>query len=168
MGAGAYLLCYLLVYLTQRGSVEEHLSVVNAVADLFGGDPIPAWQAVGWLFYNAHLVGTRVPDFGGTSTRSFIANADDGSLALLYSIPPLFLVAAGYATVALDDADPEGLLGALAVAGYLPLAVSGILLFEFEVGDGVIAPEATGAVLLAGIVYPVVFGAVGGVLRERS
>lgn len=169
-GAGAYVLGYLLVYLTQRGSVEERLSAFNVVTDLLGGDPIPPWQAVGWLYYNAHFVATRLPGIGGPTTRNFIANADDGALTLLYLVPPLLLLGAGYAVATLSDADaPDvgGVAGALAVAGYLPLAVLGIVLFSYGTGDGSIAPDAITAVLLAGVVYPVVFGALGGALGGR-
>jgi hypothetical protein len=181
-GAGAYVLGYLIVYLTQRGSIEDRFTAFNVVTDVLGGDPIPVWQAIGWLFYNAHFVETRIPSIGGPSMRDFIRSADDGSLTLLYLVPPVLLVGAGYATIALsgesesdaqvagDPPDAEvgdGLLGALVVVGYLPLAIVGIFLFSYAVGDGAIAPDAITGVLLAGIVYPAVFGAIGSVLGDR-
>jgi hypothetical protein len=169
-GAGAYLLGYLLVYLTQRGSVEDRLSAFNVVTDLLGGDPIPIWKGVGWLFYNAHFVATRVPGIGGSTTRNFIANADDGALTLLYLLPPLFLAGGGYAVVALSATDlsvPGWTAGALVIVGYLPLAVLGVLLFGYPTGDGAIAPDAITAVLLAGAVYPAAFGAIGGAIAGR-
>ncbi|WP_458185794.1 hypothetical protein [Haladaptatus sp. NG-WS-4] len=42
VGVTAYLLGYLLVYVTQRGSVEEQLRGFNFVTELFGGEPILA------------------------------------------------------------------------------------------------------------------------------
>lgn len=161
-GAGAYLLGYLIIYLTQRGSIEEHLSPFNTVVDLLGGDPIPAWQGIGWLFYNAHFVVTRVPTIGGTTSRNLVANADEGSLTLLYFLPPLSLLGAGYAIASLSDAETPAVAGALAVVGYLPLVILGIVLFSYSVGDGAIEPDAVSAVLLAGTLYPAVFGAIGG------
>ncbi|GAB3418743.1 hypothetical protein GCM10027435_19240 [Haloparvum alkalitolerans] len=162
-GAAAYLLGYLVTYVWQSGSVEERLQGVNFLADLFGSDPIPVWKAVGWLFYNAHFVRTRFEGgLGGPRSENFIAAAEGGSLALLYLVPVVLLVGAGLAVVALDGADEPAdgaLAGAAAVVGYLPLAVVGAFLFSY---DGSIAPDAVTAVLLAGVVYPLALGAVGG------
>ncbi|MFO8115830.1 MAG: transporter, partial [Halorubrum sp.] len=46
-GAAAYVLGYLFAYVTQASAIEDQLAGFNAFADLFGGDPIPTWQAVG-------------------------------------------------------------------------------------------------------------------------
>jgi len=40
--------------------------------------------------------------------------------------------------------------------------VIGAFLFRYTVGDGSVAPDLITAVLLAGAVYPAVFGAIGG------
>jgi len=167
LGAAAYVLGYLVTYVTQRGSVEERLGGFNFVAELLGGDPIPAWKGVGWLFYNAHFVDTAIPGFGGTRTQNFVANADGGSLALLFLLPPLVLLGAGVASAALSraaSAADGATVGALAVVGYLPLAIVGVLAFGYAVGDGTIAPDAITAVLLAGAVYPAVLGGLGGAI----
>jgi len=167
LGAAAYVLGYLVTYVTQRGSVEERLKGFNFVTELFGGDPIPAWKGVGWLFYNAHFVDTSVPGFGGTRTQNFVANADGGSLALLFLVPPLVLLGAGVAAAALSraaSAADGATVGALAVVGYLPLAIVGVVAFGYAVGDGTIAPDAITAVLLAGAVYPTVLGGLGGAI----
>lgn len=165
-GLAAYVLGYLVVYATQRGRVGEELRGFNVFADLFGGDPIPAWKAVGWVFYNAHLVATEVPTpLGGTRVVNFIAEADAGSLAAMYLVPPLLLLVAGLLAGRLASAtEPtEGALaGSLVAVGYLPLALFGVVVFGYAIGDGTIAPVLPTAGLLAGIVYPAVFGAVGG------
>lgn len=166
-GAAAYVLGYLFVYVTQRNWVDEQLRTINVVADLFGGDPIPSWQGVGWLFYNAHFVDTQIPALGGTRVENFIAAADDGSLTLLYLVPPLLLVAAGFATAYLAKARNPGEsapLGGLIVAGYLPLAILGAFAFRYAVGDGAVTPDLLTAVILAGVVYPVAFGSAGGAI----
>ncbi len=163
-GLAAYVLGYLFVYITQRGGVEEQLEAFNAIADLFGGDPIPAWQAIGWLFYNAHFVDTEIPQpLGGVQVENFIASAD--GLTYLYVVPPILLVIGGLAVarVAAARTPAEGAAaGALVTAGYLPLAIIGAFLFRYAVGDATVTPDLVTAVLLAGIVYPLVFGAVGG------
>jgi len=165
-GAAAYLFGYLFAYVTQQSAVEEQLAGFNFFADLFGGDPIPTWQAVGWVFYNGHFVDTQIPSLvGGARSTNLIAQAEGGSLALLYVVPPVLLLLAGLvagrvagATEAADGAKN----GAFVLAGYLPLAVIGAFLFRYSVGDGTVAPDVVTAVLLAGAVYPGVFGAVGG------
>jgi hypothetical protein len=165
-GAAAYLLGYLFTYVTQAGAIEDQLAGFNLFADLFGGDPIPTWQAVGWVFYNGHFVDTRVPSLvGGSQLTNLISQADGGSLSLLYVVPPVLLVVAGLvagrvagATEPVDGAKA----GAFVLVGYLPLAVLGAFLFRYSVGDGAVAPDLVTAVLLAGAVYPALFGAVGG------
>lgn len=52
-------------------------------------------------------------------------------------------------------------------AGLGAVAGAGAYLLGYAVGDGSIAPDAVTAVLLAGAVYPVVFGGIGGVLGGR-
>ena len=167
IGAIAYVLGYLFVYVTQRNDVEEQLSAFNFITDLFGSDPIPAWQAVGWLFYNAHFVDTEIPGFGGARVRNFIAASDDGSLTLLYLVPPLLLLAAGFAAAFLANVDDPAVgvpVGASVTLAYLPLAIAGVFVFAYTIGDGSIAPDLVTAVLLAGVVYPAVFGSAGGAI----
>ncbi|MFB6295356.1 MAG: transporter [Halobacteriales archaeon] len=166
-GVAAYALGYLVAYVTEAGSIEEQLQVFNVVTELLGGDPIPAWQAVGWLFYNAHFVETSIPAFAGTRTINLLA---EGSAAF-YLLPPALLVGAGVAVATLADIEepaPGGAAGALVTLGYLPLAAVGIAVFSYSVGDGTIAPDAITAIGVAGIVYPAVFGAVGGAIGSRA
>ena len=167
-GAAAYVFGYLSTYVTQQNQVDEQLAGFNFLADLFGSDPIPAWQAVGWLFYNAHFVDTEIPSLVGSGrSLNLIAEADGGSLALLYVVPPLFLLVAGLAVGRLAGASTPvdgAKSGVLVLAGYLPLAVIGAFLFRYSVGDGSVAPDLITAVLLAGVVYPVVFAGAGGAL----
>jgi hypothetical protein len=165
-GAAAYVLGYLVTYVTQSGRVEEGLSGINFFADLFGGDTISVWRGVGWVFYNAHFVDVEVPALiGAARSVNFIAESD-GGFTYLYLVPPLLLLVSGVAIArAAGAATPvDGARsGVLAVAGYLPLAVIGAFLFRYALGDGEsVAPTLVTAVLLAGLVYPALFGAVGG------
>ncbi|WP_435093020.1 transporter [Halorubrum sp. N11] len=163
-GAVAYVLGYLVVYVTQSTRIEEELSGINFFADLFGGDPIATWQAVGWLFYNAHFVDIDSPSLiGGAQSTNLITQADGGSL--LFVLPPLLLFVAGVVAARSAGASKpaEGAqAGAFVLAGYLPLAVVGAFLFRYAAGAGTVAPDLVTAVLLAGAVYPAAFGAIGG------
>ncbi|OYR46456.1 MULTISPECIES: transporter [unclassified Halorubrum] len=165
-GAAAYVLGYLFAYVTQGSAIEDQLAGFNVFADLFGGDPIPTWKAVGWVFYNGHFADTRVPSLvGGSQMTNIISQADGGSLTLLFVVPPVLLVVAGLvasriagATEPVDGAQA----GASVLVGYLPLAVIGAFLFRHAVREATIAPDLLTAVLLAGAVYPAAFGAIGG------
>ena len=182
-GAAAYVLGYLIAYVTRSGRVEEGLSEINFFADLFGGDTISVWWGVGWVFYrrnrpsasgldpeavhNAHFVDVAVPSLiGAAQPVNFIAESD-GGFTYLYLVPPLLLVVPGVAIARAPRARRRPVdgarAGALAVAGYFPLALIGAFLFRDTVGDGgSVAPTLVTAALLAGLVYPAAFGAVGG------
>lgn len=184
-GAGAYLLGYLVTYLAWRGDVERELQGIEFVLDLLGEEPIGAWRAIGWLFYNAQFVAMQVtPPLGGTRTINVITESDDGTLTLAFLLPPLLLVAAGLVVVAVSDLETDAtstadvtstdatptadatptdgaLAGTAVVAGYAPLAIVG--LFVFQYGDLIRLDPVTG-VLLAGLLYPAVLGAIGGAL----
>jgi len=170
-GLAAYAVGYVLTYVSHSDAVEEQLSGFNFFADLLGGDPIPTWQGVGWLFYNAHFVRTQIPGLGGPRSENFIAAGDDGSLTLLYLVPVLALVAAGFAVVRFADTDDEddendpasgAVDGASVIVGYLPLAVIGLFVFSYTVGDGAIEPDVVTGIALAGVIYPAACGGVGG------
>ncbi|MFW5949504.1 MAG: transporter [Halolamina sp.] len=163
-GLGAYLLGYLVTYVWHSGSVEERLAGYNFITEMFGGEPIAVWKGVGWLFYNAHFVDTRIDAFGGTQSQNFIAGSEGGAIVLLYLVPVLLLLAAGLVVARVADAhDPgTGATAGVAVAvGYFPLALIGRFLFAYEGSAG---PDVVTAILLAGLVYPLVLGAVGGAI----
>ena len=166
-GAVAYLLGFLVTYAWRAPAVDESLQGINFVAELLGGQTVPTWKAVGWLYYNAHAVATRVPTVGGGDRMvNFIAQSEGGSLVLLYALVPVVLVLAGAAVARYGTADRPGTAaaaGAAVVAGYLPLAVVGAFLVGHAFAEGVrVAPDFVTAVALAGVVYPAFFGAVGG------
>lgn len=169
-GVVAYALGYLVTYLSHGDAVEEQLRGFNFFADFFGGEPVPIWQGVGWLFYNAHFVRTRIPGLGGPRSENFIAAGDAGSLTLLYFVPVVLLLTAGFAVAWLagaddgDGADPTttAVNGATAVLGYLPLAVIGLFVFSYAVGDGAIEPNVITGIAVAGLIYPVLWGGLGG------
>ncbi|WP_276258349.1 hypothetical protein [Haloglomus litoreum] len=154
VGAVAELVGYLLVFIITSGSIRDN--VLRQATD------IPTWKAVGWVFFNAHFVETMIDlGFLGSGTGSFIG--EDGFSPILYAVPPLVLIAAGLAVGQYRDIDEpvEALLGAVPLTlGYLVLVL--VDLFAFQ-ADGTGPVFATG-ILLAGLVYPLVFGTVGGLV----
>ncbi|WP_232686121.1 transporter [Halobacterium zhouii] len=164
-GTVTYLFGYLVTHLWQAANVRESLDAYNFVVELFGGTGIPIWKAVGWLFYNAHFVPFTYPEDGGRASANFIAGGD--APALLYLLPPILLAVAGFVLARAANArsaDTGLRAGAGVVIGYLVFTVLGVFLFQHGSGAESIHPHYALAPLLAGIVYPVVFGGIGGAL----
>ncbi|USZ67702.1 hypothetical protein NGM10_13320 [Halorussus salilacus] len=169
-GTAAWLAGYLVAYVWKAGEVAEAVEGIGFVSQLFGGEGVPAWKGVGWLFMNAHLVDIRFPTIaGGTRMLNFVTAEDGVSMAFLL-IPPVVLLAAGFAVAYAEreSAETGPLAGAKAgttlALGYLPLSVAAGFLTEHAIGstEAAIAPDPVTAVLLAGLVYPLAFGALGG------
>lgn len=165
-GVAAWLFGYLAAYVWKASEVAESLEGIGFVSRLLGGESVPVWKGIGWLFLNAHFVDTRIPTIaGGTRMVNFVTAEDGGSLALL-AVPPLLLLIAGLAVAYGRRADPlaGAKVGATIAAGYLPLSVGAGLLTAHAIGntEAAIAPDLVTAVLLGGLVYPLVFGALGG------
>lgn len=165
-GAVAYVVGYLVTYLWQSGSVEESLQAYNAIVDFLGGDPIPGWQAVGWLYYNAHNVAFSTPALGsGRVSQNLVA--DGNAPMLLYLVPVVVLLAAGFVVARAgnaSDASGGARAGATVTLGYVVLAVVGLFVFRYTAGGATVHVEYALGVLLAGVVYPAVVGGFGGVL----
>ena len=158
-GTLAWVLGYFLTFVVTSGRIEAFQgSCLGRVAELFGIE-IPTWKVVGWIFYNAHFVDTAAA--GGTGSA---LGGDGGFTPLLYVVPPLVLFAAGLAVgraSGAEDVANAALDGATVLVGYLPLSVIGVLLFEATVAGTTVGPALVPGVLLAGVLYPAVFGAAG-------
>jgi hypothetical protein len=161
-GAGAWALGYLFTYLLAGTEVRE--SPLNQFLEAFG-DGGAVYEVVGWVFFNAHLVETVIDvGFFGSGARNFVGG-EDGFTALLFLVPPLLLVAGGLAVGragGVTDTTRGAIAGALVTPGYLVGSVAGAVLFAVEVGGASGRPDPLVAVLVAGLLYPVVFGALGG------
>lgn len=168
-GTVAFLAGYALTYAWKASTVNDALRGVNFVADLLGTTTIPTWKAVAWLFYGQHYVQTTHPTIGGRGMLNLVQQSNDTTVLLL--IPPLLLVLAGAIVVAIEEREELGsaaLGGALVVAGYAPLAIAGAFVTAHEMGDaGTVAPDPVGAILVAGLLYPIVFGGIGGAIAQR-
>ncbi|MFA9517479.1 transporter [Halopenitus sp. H-Gu1] len=162
-GIAAYAFGYLLTYLWKAGEYRETIERIGPIAELFGVETPAPWRIVGWLFYNAHAVAAYV-DMGITSTYIDLIARGDGPLEILYLVPPLSLAAAGYLVVRrlgpVTSVVEAIRLGPMVTIGYLPIVVVGVFAFRVN-GSG---PELVPSLLLAGIVYPIAFGGIGGAI----
>lgn len=167
-GVAAFVLVYVLVYALTISTVRD--SLLTSLSSAFG-EGNADWKIVGWLFFNAQFVTTTItvdiPLFGGTDAVNFISESDSLS-PILYAIPPALLTGAGLAVARLEGITETGQalrVGPTIALGYLPLAILGALLFAVSVGDSSGGePTLLTAVVLAGIVYPALFGTLGAVL----
>ena len=155
VGITVYVVGYLVTYATAASAVNRAVQGNVRLTDA-GAASAPAWKAVGWVFYDAHLVGTRLPDVSGHV--DFVGLS---GVQFLYLVPPLLLIIAGGSVTYLTRVnDPKaGVQAGLTITiGYLLFAIIGAILVSF-VG---IQPDLLRAAVVAGIVYPVVCGAIGG------
>lgn len=188
LGAAAYVLAYLpasavaaanraaLGDVTLPGATENVDPA--SLSTVFGSVP-ETWTLGGWLFYNAHRAAVSLPGAGAQNGVFRLANTDliaalGGPALALYLVPPVCLVAAGALAMEWGDigsATPWAGGASVAVA-YTPLLVLGSVVFAAGVGGsagvgGVGGSPDALTTLLAALVYPTVFGAVGGTLAVR-
>lgn len=195
-GGGAYLVGYLLTFAWLGGRTAEMAGAMRATIRYGGGESAVASQPTlatllgdaggaattwaGWLFYNAHFVPFSVdvadlPASGSVTVPNVVLAAESTLVWVLFAVPPILLAVAG-AIAARGAPDGVGLLRArtrrgMSIAiGYLPLAVGGALVFVATPSiwrRGAVAPDLLLSVLLMGLVYPMLFGGLGGWLATR-
>lgn len=177
-GAIAYVGGYILTYIL--ATIDSEFEVNQTIEELGGG----MMEAVGWVFYGAHRIEIEVTAEGGgesqTETlRIFEEASPDLPEILYYLVPVVMLIVAGYLVVGQIRAygGSEAIkAGATVAVGYLPLTVLGVFLFrlsEEQSGFGQtisvsISPELVPAALIMGLIFPLVFGAIGGYLNVVS
>ncbi|SDY41167.1 hypothetical protein [Halobellus clavatus] len=162
-GALAFLLTYALTYAVAGQQLSN--SLASRVLELATGDP-GTWKLVGWVFFNAHYVTTEVPGLFGSTAVNLVGRGDTFP-GWLFLLPPVVLLIAGAVVGVVSRADGAlsgSVAGVTTTVTYLPLALVGAFLFSIPVGDASAGPTLVTAILLAGLAYPLVFGAVGGAL----
>lgn len=125
-----------------------------------GGD-LPTWTVVGWVFFNAHAVSTRLPGLLGPESVDLLSQVD-AFPTFLYAVPPLALLGAG-AVVGTLAADRQGAgVGVAAVVvGYLVFVATATVAVSVPVGETTVGPASLPALALAGVCCPLVFGGLG-------
>jgi len=137
---------------------------------------------IGWFFYSSHFANiefsTSFPGGAGSSADNFVSEASTQFPEVVYYLVPIVvLIGVGFFIVStLDMWDPSpadcAQAGATVVVGYLPLALLGTFLFTASAGGAggevSIAPELLTSLLLVGLLFPLLFGAIGGVLFSQS
>lgn len=175
VGAAAFVATYVVTFvLWSISSLPEPESVEQAfqqaiVASI--ADSVPAWKAAGYVFFNGHMVDLTSETVLGDGALDLIALAEGSLLVLAYLVPPVVLVVAGY--VLASNANVAGtsqaaVAGALVAVGYAVLAVVLALVVSHDAGRTTLFVDVPSALVFAGVVYPVVFGAIGGVVADAT
>jgi len=165
LGVFAAAIGYLLTYLLVASEVREAV-----------GDNVAEWKAVAWFFYEAHMVDIevsgRIGSFAGMSTLDLIAQSDTASATLLYVVPPLVLLAAGAVLAVrwnVTDLGAAVVAGAPVAIGYAVVMGLGVAVTESSTeasalgieASSSIAPALLPAIVLGGVLYPLVFATAG-------
>lgn len=137
-----------------------------------------AWKTAGWLYAGAHHV-TVTSSYGNTYDQILGRVPTQGAPFWgpeLFAVPVLALVTAG-ALAAADTTAPRSAArrGASVVLGYGSFAVLGLFAFQATSGgegkfgyvSHTVGLEPVQTLVVMGIVFPVVFGALGGLLRYK-
>lgn len=180
-GAGAvafvasYLVTFLLWTQTALPDPETFDQAIDRAFVQSVRDTVPSWKAAGMTLYNAHFVDLTYSTPSGSSAVNLIDAAGGGLVAFALFVPPLFLLLAGFAAVYAGDVTTDlpnaAAAGALTLVGYVLFALLGAFLFghtetvEFFgfSGQYSLSIPLLSTVIFLGVVYPVVFGGLGGV-----
>jgi len=150
--------------------VVSFIVVAILVAGTEDGDDLVGFS--GNVLYNAHFVDVESEGpMGSTSMESILSDgATELSEFVYYAVPLIVLVVVAIGLtrmVDIDDPTDAALAGAAMAVGYLVLTIVGTFVIEYEqtfMGATATASPVIDAmtVLLMGIIYPAVVGAVGG------
>jgi len=165
------------VFVAAIGYLTTTLLVRSEVQESSGG--VPEWKGTAWYYYSAHFVELETSgSFGGfdaTSTVDLIAESGSANAEFLYVVPPLVLAIGGAilaSRLGARDLGEAVVAGAPAAIGYAVVLSLGALVtesssqgtvFGVEWG-GSTAPSLLPAVVLAGVLYPLVFVTAGAIL----
>jgi hypothetical protein len=165
-GVAAFVAGYLVTFLVEGRDIGGVFGGLDEIP--ISEIPLPAdWQVIGWYFYQMHNVGTEVTvSFVGRSETYTLSSPVEPWLAL---VPVAALLIAGFGVARTTNAETlerGAFAGATVAVGYFVLVVAFALLVGWSVsrvgGSISVGPNPVPAALLAGVLYPVVLGAVGG------
>lgn len=156
------------------------------LAELLTEVHTPLWKWAGLAFYNAHFVDVvfrGVPEYRQVTMSVDLLTQTGGLFLLLFLVPPLFLIASGALITRkatettqlrfdLGGTDTSRFAfngGIITLFGYLPFAIVGAIVFIVDIpGSGAMQVNLLKSWMLVGMIYPFIFGGIGGYLRYRS
>ncbi|NGM68976.1 hypothetical protein G6M89_08110 [Natronolimnobius sp. AArcel1] len=160
------------------GYLLTALLIAGEVSD-GAGEEVADWKGIAWYYYNGHMVDISgsgsIGGFSSSDTVNFLAESSSTSATLVYVVPPIVLLATGAALAyhfGTRDIGSAVLIGAPVTIGYAVVMGLGTLVTEasgewsaFGIdATASMAPETMPAIVLAGLLYPLVFATAGAVL----
>lgn len=182
LGVVAYALVYAPAYLfaaTNRVAIGQ-IQLTSAtegvdpapLGEVFGSVPA-TWKVGGWLLYNANRASVSLPTAGARNGIMGLTNVDllaslGGPALILYLLPPIFLIGAGYFVMEWGEIGSSApwVGGASITIGYFPLMLIGSFVFTASVNRITASPDGITS-LAAGLIYPLIFGAIGGIIAAH-
>ncbi|WP_135667167.1 hypothetical protein [Halorhabdus rudnickae] len=180
-GVAAHLVGFAVIYLRTAGSLSaDDIETIGGLGELgIQIDPPGVWQVVGWLYYAAHNVDVMLEVSGLGRSRTGRLPLTEGILweRWFVLVPIVTLLAAGFVLAFVGSApDLRGaiLTGSSVAVGYATLAVAGVVVTAWDItvsygslsASGSVSPDPLWGVLLAGILYPILLGGLGGAVAR--
>jgi len=175
LGVGAYVANYVLMYI---------FVIIDGVE--LGND---SWKTVGGILYNSQFISIKSSSGAQTLTFNIVDKTasregyaqilEQSDIAttvpgIVYHLAPIItLVAAGLVVVhqlgSELNTETAAAKGATIAIGYLPPSVLGVFIFSSSSSTGEVttSPELVPAIILAGLILPIGFGGIGGVLNNE-
>lgn len=186
-GVASFVLGYFILYLTEGDQLMSDFTqgftqAGPSLSELsqMGGSLPEKWQLTGQFYYVGHNadLSIKASAAGQSFTQTLSVNFFGGQNTMMWIAPIVALVVGGFLLARQYDFQSTGesaKCGAHVVAGYLPMAALGVFLFQWQTtiesslmnASLTMQPHLMTSLLFAGVVYPVVLGAVGGALAHE-
>lgn len=154
------------------------------LAELTGEVQVATWKLAGISFYNTHFIDAVssgfVGVFGKSGWSTNLVTSAGGVFLPLLVIVPLLLIGAGIAATrnVTESAELRFTFGTgkgrffvngglISLLGYAPLIIIGSLVLTVNLDGEVVAQvDLLKSMILGGILYPFIFGGLGGLFRS--
>lgn len=175
-GAAAFVVGFVLVtgFVIAEGALDDTQDGIEDEDD----DDISVLNVLSWLFFNTHLVDVEFDTVLGAGSIDLLSEIDEDEglsipVVVWRLLPVSVLTVTGYLLAsrtlpATADETDGAKRGATLAAGYLPLVFLAAVIFEESAEGASIGVDLFEALLIAGLLYPAIFGAIGGYLAVRG
>lgn len=156
--------------------IRPYRSIDSTV--LSGIRTLPRETILGWVFHSAHQVPIEVSGEGVPASTHLALIEQTIWLPFYTVLPPVVLLGVGFllASSRVTWGARSGFeAGASVALGYLPFVVASLILwtgtYTIDQGFGeeaavTVSPDPVFAIPIAGLLYPVLFGGIGGILGD--
>lgn len=154
-----------------RELFEPMLSEPNIYSSAI--DSMTTIDLTAWAYHSAHFDGTGTLHENNAVVYNVLTMFDGPVVILLYAIPVLAIVMAGYYVAKKETAFADGSIDAAAGAyialGYVPAAILNVIIFlpETAIAQVVADQYPLTVTVVISLIYAGILGAIGGMLAGR-